>query len=108
MTIQDEGGWTLLDRNHVLKRTVWGRHDGENTVYRIDYDVEEMINQNTDERNNAPSGWKESWHKIASVPNNIGQSVGLDTAILSKDRKFLAKWFNDSDNAAWRTKHGRI
>jgi hypothetical protein len=82
--------------------------DGEKTVYRVDYPVEATIKQNAEERAAASSGWTGDWHKVASIPLNIAYDSGMVEALKQHDDKFVSKFLNDGDNAAWRTKEGRV
>ena len=107
MTIRD-GNFVLVDWDAFTGRSVWSYFDGQQTHYRIDYPVTELIEQNKSEANAAPSGWAGDWHKIASVPLNVLHSSGLDEAMTARDNKFVSKFLNDSDNRAWRTKKGRV
>ena len=107
MSIRD-GNWTLDSYDPALGRSIWSYYDGEQLHYRIDYEVSELIEQNKLEFNEAPSGWKGDWHKVASIPHNILYSSGFDAAVQQRDNKFVKRWLNDSDNQAWRTKPGRV
>lgn len=107
MRIRD-GDWYLVDHDFHLKRTVWGRDNGDGTTtYRTDYAVDDTLEANRDMRAAAGAGWKGDWHKIASIPLNVYWDQ-LAEASKQDDGKFISKWLNDSDNAAYRTKEGRV
>ncbi len=108
MPIQDENGFTLVDHDLKTGRTVWGYFDGEKQVYRVDYPVEETIKENAEARASARSDWKGEYHRVASIPLNIAHDSGFVDAITQKDKKFISNFLNDGDNAAWRTKSGKI
>ena len=107
MTIRD-GDFVLVDYDHASGRSVWSYFDGQKTHYRIDYPVAQAIEQNTLHRNAAPTGWKGEWHRVASVPLNLAHQGGLVEAMNQHDDKWISGFLNDSDNAAWRTKEGRL
>jgi hypothetical protein len=109
MTIRD-GNWELLEWDAATGRTVWVWFDGEKTHVRTDYPVASLIEQNTARRNAAVNGWKGDWHHIASIPLNLlhDENTGLHKALVAGDDKHVSRFLNDSDNAAWRTKEGRV
>ncbi|HEX5935680.1 MAG TPA: hypothetical protein VFY63_16095 [Pseudorhizobium sp.] len=107
MTIRD-GDFELFDYDYATGRSVWRYFDGEKTIYRTDYPVANLVEQNLLERNDAPVGWKGDWHKIGSVPLNMAYDTGLVEAFNLHDDRFISRMLNDSDNRAWRTKEGRV
>lgn len=109
MAIRD-GDWELMEWDPATGRTVWSMFDGEKTVIRTDTPVAATIDHNTAVRNSTPGGWKGDYHRIASVPMQLlyEENIGLNKAIQQGDDKYLSRWLNDSDNAAWRTKEGRV
>ncbi|NTF35560.1 hypothetical protein [Agrobacterium rubi] len=107
MTIRD-GDWELFEYDYATGRSVWRYYDGEKTVFRTDYPVAQLVEQNAVERSHAISGWKGDWHKIGSVPSNMAWENGLVEAVTQQDDKWISRMLNDSDNRAWRTKEGRV
>lgn len=108
MTIRDDDGFELVDYDHYTGRSVWSAYDGEKTVYRIDYPVDQLIKENAHERAESPTNWKGDWHRIASVPLNMFYDSGLMTAINQQDGAFASRWLNNGDNRAFRTKEGCV
>lgn len=107
MIIKD-GDWTLFSHDFKMKRTVWARQNPDgSTTFRTDYAVDDTIEANRDMRNAASKGFKGDWHKVASIPLNVYYNQ-LHQASLQDDKAFISRWLNDSDNAAWRTKEGRV
>lgn len=103
-----DGDWHLVDHDFHLKRTVWARTNADgSTTYRTDYAVDDTIEANRDMRNAASAGWKGDWHKIASIPLNVYYDR-LAEASRQGDDKYIARWLNDADNRAWRTKSGNV
>lgn len=106
-----DGDWELMDWDAATGRTVWRTYDERgNVVIRTDTPVAATIDANTEARNAAPTGWKGDYHRIASVPMQLlyDDNLGLNKAIQQGDDKYLSRWLNDSDNAAWRVKEGRV
>ena len=108
MTIRDENGFELMEHDPVSGRSVWAYFDGEKTVYRTDYPVEDLIKQNAEQRAVAGKSFAGDWHHMGSVPLNILHDSGLAQAQTQGDDAFVRRFFNDSDNRAWRTKEGRL
>jgi hypothetical protein len=107
MAIRD-GDFELFDYDYATGRSVWRYFDGEKTIFRTDYPVHHLVEQNLLERQETPAGWKGDWHKVGSVPLNLAYDSGLVDAITQQDDKFVSRFLNDSDNRAWRTKEGRV
>lgn len=102
-----DGSWELIDYDFRTGRSMWATFDGEKTVYRLDYPVDATIDHNTAVRNHkAGERWGEG-QRIASIPPNIYHEQ-LAEASLQDDHKYISRWLNDSDNAAWRTFEGRV
>jgi len=107
MLIRD-GDWTLFDCDLKLGRQVWRRDNPDGSAtFRTDYMVDPTIEANKVQRNMAQSGWKGDYHHIASVPLNV-LHADLMAAHSQGDDKYVSKWLNSSDNAAWRTKSGNV
>lgn len=103
-----DGDWELFSHDERMGRTVWRWFDGQRTHFRVDQRTDEIVRKNAQEAAHAASGWKGDWHKVASIPMNIFHDSGMDDAIGQKDNKFLSRWLNDGDHAAFRTKGGRV
>lgn len=103
-----DGDWALYSHDPKLGRTVWVLENGDGTTtFRTDYRVDPTIDENTAIRNMTENNWKGDWHRIASVPLNVAHAE-LVEAVNQDDQRYLSKWLNDSDRAAWRTKGGRV
>jgi len=91
-------------------------HGNDDAEYHVEVvqDVEPIAEENRALRNDAPSDWKGSWHRVASVPYAV-------YAILAKhpepfvtasgqvlDQKRYLKWLNSPDAAPWRVKTGKL
>jgi hypothetical protein len=107
MTIRD-GDWTLFDWDAKTGRSVWSYFDGEKTVFRTDYPVDNLISENAAVRNSAAQAWTGDYHRVASVPLNVFHQSGLAEAQAQGDERFVSRFLNDGDNRAWRTREGRV
>ena len=106
MTTRD-GNWELVDYDHATGRSVWHWFDGERLHQRTDYPVDQIIQDNKAARNDlAGKNWGDG-QRIASIPLNILFDQ-LDEAHAQGDEKYLSRWLNDGDNAAFRTFEGRV
>lgn len=105
--------WELLEYDAELNRALFGRPAVQNGVtgmdLKVEYYVDPVIEANKTELNNQASGWKGDYHKVASLSPAIAYGEGyIAQALKEGDERAMSKWFNDSDNRAWRTKEGRI
>lgn len=107
MTIRDENGWELFNHEPQTGRTVWRYFDGEATHFRTDYPVDKILDANkADQADLAGKKWGDG-QRVASIPLNV-YFEQLNEASRQGDDKYLSRWLNDSDNAAFRVKEGRV
>lgn len=106
MKIRD-GQWALVEHDLFTGRSIWSYFDGQRTVYRIDYPVAETLKRNAEARNAATGQRWGDGQRIASIPANVFHDQ-LGEANRQNDDRYIAKWLNDSDNAAFRTFEGKI
>lgn len=107
MIIRD-GAWALYDYDAATGRSVWHLHDGEKDVFRIDYPVTGIISENAAHRAEAGRAWAGDWHRVASIPLNVAYDSNLVRAQSEGDDAYVRRFLNDGDNAAWRTREGRL
>jgi len=50
--------------------------------------------------------WKGDVHRVAHIPLSV--MLELDRQGIARDQKALRKWLNDPDNAAFRTRPGKV
>ncbi len=103
-----DGDWTLYDYDFQTGRSVWHYFDGEKDVFRTDYPVDNLMSENQAVRNVAEKAWRGDWHRVASIPLNVAYDAGLMQAQTEGDDRFVKRFFNSSDNRAWRTKEGNL
>lgn len=103
-----ENEWRLVSED-VDGTKVWWRDnpDGTTTV-RHDEPCDPLFELNRVEFNESGSGRMGEWAKLASVPLNLGQSIGLSEAVAQNDRRFVAKILNDPDYQKLRTHKARV
>jgi hypothetical protein len=107
MAIRD-GDWVLFDHDIQLGRSVWKRvNDDGSVTFRTDYQVDRMIEQNRVALNESHGQRWDGGRRVASIPLNLFYDQ-LDPALMQGDDKFLSRWLNDGDNAAFRTFGGRV
>lgn len=69
-------------------------------------DVGLIVEDNKVRANMAPSGWKGEWHHVAEIPLLVLEILRKQHVL--DDPKKLKAWLNDSANAAFRVKRGRV
>ncbi len=106
MTIKD-GDWELKSYDHVTGRSVWSYFDGQATHFRTDYPVENILKNNQIARTELSDDNWGNGRRVASIPLNVYFDQ-LKEAQDQQDNTYLSKWLNDSDNAAFRTREGRV
>lgn len=79
--------------------------------------VDPLFNVNAVERNGASTGWKEDFHKVASIPliviemwTNEMKAAGFSNPnpLAKENEKWLIAKINSSDFFKLRTKTGRV
>ncbi len=92
-------------------------HDGDRLIIERVQDIEPIIEQNKRAMNewsghNESTRWKGDFHHVASIPEVVIEKWckdhGFTYADFIKDSSIVKRFLNDSDNAKFRTKPGRI
>ena len=65
-----------------------------------------LLDQNAYKRNHAPV--PKTWRHVAEIPNNLFWELVRKFGKPKENQRAWKAWFNDSDNAAFRTWHGRV
>lgn len=107
MAIRDENGFELVSHDEKLGRTVWKYFDGEKTVYRTDYRTDQIVKDNRATLLDAQGQRWGDGRRVASIPLNIFYDQ-LAEAQSQGDDKYMSKWLNDGNNAAFRTFGGKV
>ena len=79
--------------------------DKDEAIIAKTQDVTAIIEANKAEFNAAPERWGE-FTKVGSIPMVVYYE--LERQGILQDQKALAKWLNDPDNLAFRTRPGTI
>lgn len=107
MRIRD-GDWWLVDWDPALSRSTWAIQNPDGSVtYRIDYEVGDTMEANRAAAAEARADWSGDWHRVASIPMPVFWDR-LAEAVRQGDQGYIARFLNDGDNAAWRTRGGRL
>jgi hypothetical protein len=109
-----DGDWELVNWNPETGVQTWVKNEVlpngiiEQT-FRYDTPVNEAnLAVNHEQSMLAGKGWKGDYHHVASLPGGWGFHGYIGEAIQADDNKAIAKWLNDPDNRAFRTKEGTI
>ena len=104
-----DGEWCLLCRDPQTGDTMWFLDKGNGQyVYRLQQDVEPTLIRNKLLKDGTEGKAFGDYRMLGSVPDNIAEASGLNEAWKQKDKKFISKFFNDGDNAAFRASRGRV
>jgi hypothetical protein len=108
MTIKD-GDWELFSHNPSTGATTWRLCLGNQVVFRTDTPVDAILADNqAAQAHFAGKRWTEGLgDPVASIPMNVYMAE-LQPMEAQGDKKAVARWLNDPDNAAWRMKSGRV
>ena len=107
----------MLDVDPFTGITEHFHQDGNKITIHSTGDAGVRFEQNNIEKLNAKSGWKESFHKVATIEPILIEQWRMelelkgadDTNPLSKNnRVFLFAKLNDRDYSKLRTKEGRL
>jgi len=107
--IRDEYGFSLYERDHKTGVTKWRKLEDGKWIYRTDYPVDDVIAQNQFLQAEAQGRARQQGlgDMVAQIPLNIAYEQ-LTEAQSQGDEKYVAKWLNDGDNAAFRVRGGRV
>lgn len=108
MTEIMDGNWKLFAYDQDTGRQIWSTWIDGKITFRIDVPVDHIIQANTDDRNADHPHRFGDYVRIASVPLQQYHEAGLAEATAQQDNKFLSRWLNDGNNAAWRVREGQF
>lgn len=107
MTIRD-GDWELFGFDQETGRSIWSQWIDGQIAFRIDTPVDHIIEANKVALNADHGGRFGDYVRVAAVPLQLYHQSGVAEAMLQQDDKFVSRFLNDSDNAAWRVREGRF
>jgi len=100
--------WSFFDydpetRTKILCRTL----DDGRMAFRVEQNVDLILEANVEAEKETYGKRFPDWTRIASVPLRMIEKTGLDIATAMQDKKYLGKFFNDSDHQKFRTSRGK-
>ena len=101
--------WSLIDYDPITKTSSWSRwEDGRFMVKTMS--ATDMQRKVAAEQRalTAGRGWGGDHHHVASIPGHVLFNSDIFEAVRDGDQKYFARWLNDGDNAAFRTKEGKV
>lgn len=100
----------FFDYDPDIKRTVWLVFDdkGQMKGAHVEQEVDAILEANA-EAEKATHGVRfGDYNRVASVPLTFLERSGLDQAIDARDKRYVSKVLNDSDNRKFRTSRGSV
>ena len=104
---KDDEGWTLFDYDFATGTSTWMLTEGNKVTFKTETPVDNILKANEEAYINSLSQNWGNGRKVASVPLNVFYDQ-LGEAHSCGDQKYIDKWMNDADNAAFRTFKGRV
>jgi hypothetical protein len=105
----DMTGFVLLNTDPVTGiRTLFKTNPDGTTTVCHQQDVERVFESNARLYSESEGRKMGEWELMARIPNTLIDGLGISEAIEQKDRKFLGKVLNDTDNRKYRTHKARI
>lgn len=98
----------LFDFDPIMRRQVLfhSSDDGNSFTLENQQDVTELLENNKLNRLDAQEDWKGDMHRVASIPLVLWMQLRREG--VTSDPKAFRRWLNDPDNAAFRTKEGKV
>lgn len=103
-----EGQWHLFDYDALTETATYVMVDGDQYHVKTERNVDGTLQVNKECRNANDKGWAGDVHLVAAIPQNLFYDTSIGEAAAANDHKFALDWLNDSDNAAFRLKEGRL
>jgi len=101
-----DGPWKLFAYDQETGRQIWSQWIDGKITFRVDVPVDHIVEANKTAINgDHPHRFGDYVH-IAAVPLQLYHSAGLAKANVEHDDKYISRFINDGDNAAWRTREG--
>lgn len=94
------------DRETGIYTTFCFDHTTERVTFEKSQDAEPLTEINKLVSLETPGNWKGDMHKVASLPLHVWMELKQQGVI--DDQKRFKAWLNERDNAAFRTRTGRI
>ena len=98
------GDWVLLSANVQTGITTW--YNPKEDLVRTISDVTAIMDDNKEARAEQSTNWGDG-QRVASIPLDIYHRK-LAEAVEQNDKKYIQRFLNDGENAAWRTREGSV
>ena len=102
--------WLLFENDPEIGRKVWLGYNekGQFRAAHVEQSVDAIVEQNRQAEIETHGKRFGDYNRVASVPLTFLEKTGLGEAIDARDRKFISKVLNDSDNSGFRTSRGKV
>lgn len=106
----------LFDRDPLTGVTEWFEYDDSNDTFTIqtEQDVAPLVENNKflqSHFNRGDDAWGDGFDhrtKVASIPLNVYFDLKKRFGDMRQNPRAWKRWLNDPDNAAFRTRPGRV
>ena len=100
----------FFEHDPEIGRTVWLIFDdkGQLKGAHVEQDVDAIVEANRRAEIETHGKRFGDYNRVASVPLTFLEKTGLGDAIDARDRKYISKVLNDSDNSGFRTSRGKV
>ena len=102
-----DGNWELMEHDPKTGRMVWMLRQDDKTIFRTDYPVNAIIDENQRRFNASLNKRYGDGQVVASIPLNV-YNEKLAEAQSQGDDDYISKFLNDRDNSKLRTFHGKL
>jgi len=103
--------WSLFEHDPLTGRKIWMSLDEGppgKTLWRIEMPMDGLAEANAEAEKLTHGQRLPDWNRVASVPLNILEKSGLDTAVQMRDDRFVSRFLNDPDHSKFRTSRGKV
>lgn len=103
-----DGAWRLWSHDPVTGVTKWRMETDDGFVIRTDTPVDQLFRENNEKQVDSLNRRWGDGQVVASIPLDVFERSGLLDAQAQGDSKFMKRFLNDSDNAKFRTRQGKV
>lgn len=98
----------MLDTDPVTGITSWFQYHDDTDSFTIEtvQEVDDVVEDNKRDFNDAEGTWRGDMHKVASIP--MALYTDLKQQGIIDDPARFKKWLNDPGNRFFRTRPGRV
>ena len=102
--------WRFFEYDAEIGRTVWLGYDdqGHARAAHVEQEIDAILAENIELEKASHGKRFGEWNRAARVPLTFMEKTGLGEAIDGRDRKYMSKVLNDSDNSKFRTSRGKV